>query len=218
MRRAVTRWGGDDASDDLAKQLVALVCSLRGSVCLYQGEELGLTEAEVPFESLQDPYGIAFWPNFKGRDGCRTPMPWNGGAHAGFSQGKPWLPVAATHSARSVAVQDAQADSVLNGVRHLMRWRKTHPALVAGDIAFLDAPEPMLSFTRHARRRDAAGGVQSVAAGAAVGVAATVGGAGTDPRPRAAGRAHRGREVASAGVRRVLCARGIRAMRWASAE
>lgn len=148
VRRAVTRWGGDDAPDALAKQLVALVCSLRGSVCLYQGEELGLTEADVPFESLQDPYGIAFWPNFKGRDGCRTPMPWNGGAHAGFSQGKPWLPVAAPHSARSVAAQDAQADSVLNGVRHLMRWRKAHPALVAGAIAFLDAPEPVLAFTR----------------------------------------------------------------------
>jgi len=148
VRRAVTRWGGDNAPDALAKQLVALVCSLRGSVCLYQGEELGLTEAEVPFESLQDPYGIAFWPNFKGRDGCRTPMPWNGEAHSGFSDGKPWLPVAETHSARSVAVQDAQTGSVLNGVRHLMRWRKAHPALVAGDISFLDAPEPVLAFTR----------------------------------------------------------------------
>lgn len=148
VRRAVTRWGGDNAPDALAKQLVALVCSLRGSVCLYQGEELGLTEAEVPFESLQDPYGIAFWPNFKGRDGCRTPMPWNGGAHSGFSDGKPWLPVAEAHSARSVAVQDVQSDSVLNGVRHLMRWRKAHPALVAGDIGFLDAPEPVLAFTR----------------------------------------------------------------------
>ena len=52
--------------------------SLRGSVCLYQGEELGLTEAYVPFEELQDPYGKRFWPKFRGRDGCRTPMPWLG--------------------------------------------------------------------------------------------------------------------------------------------
>src|SRR5690606_34169622 len=78
VQRAVTRWGGADAGPDFAKMLVALVCSLRGSVCLYQGEELGLPEAEVPFEALQDPYGVAFWPNFKGRDGCRTPMPWDG--------------------------------------------------------------------------------------------------------------------------------------------
>ena len=80
---------GADASDDFARQLVALVCSLRGSVCLYQGEELGLPEADVPYDKLRDPYGIAFWPNFKGRDGCRTPMPWTGAADAGFSPAEP---------------------------------------------------------------------------------------------------------------------------------
>ncbi|HZX76397.1 alpha-glucosidase family protein [Lysobacter sp.] len=149
VQRAVTRWNpGAPLCDTLARQLVALVCSLRGSVCLYQGEELGLPEADVPFEALQDPYGIAFWPNFKGRDGCRTPLPWNGDAQAGFSAAAPWLPVADAHLQRSVAIQDAQPDSVLNGVRHLLRWRKDHPALVLGDIAFLDAPEPVLAFTR----------------------------------------------------------------------
>jgi alpha-glucosidase len=149
VQRAVTRWNpGAPLCDTLARQLVALVCSLRGSVCLYQGEELGLPEAEVPFEALQDPYGIAFWPNFKGRDGCRTPLPWNGDAQAGFSAVAPWLPVADAHLQRSVETQDAQPDSVLNGVRHLLRWRKEHPALVLGDIAFLDAPEPVLAFTR----------------------------------------------------------------------
>ena len=71
----------------LARQLLALVCSLRGSVCLYQGEELGLPEADVPYEALQDPYGIAFWPNFKGRDGCRTPMPWSDGAARRLQRG-----------------------------------------------------------------------------------------------------------------------------------
>ena len=62
-----------DPPPHLATQLTALVCSLRGSVCIFQGEELGLGEAEVPYEALRDPYGIAFWPHFKGRDGCRTP-------------------------------------------------------------------------------------------------------------------------------------------------
>jgi len=149
VQRAVTRWNAGGAYDaDLARQLVALVCSLRGSVCLYQGEELGLTEADVPFESLQDPYGITFWPTFKGRDGCRTPMPWNGEANGGFSAARPWLPVPTEHGELSVAAQDSRADSVLNGVRHLMQWRKSHPALVTGDIAFLDADEPVLAFTR----------------------------------------------------------------------
>ncbi|MCL1633038.1 alpha-glucosidase family protein [Luteimonas sp. SX5] len=149
VQRAVSRWGGADADDAFAKQLIALVCSLRGSVCLYQGEELGLGEAEVPYEALRDPYGIAFWPNFKGRDGCRTPMPWTGDADAGFGSEAPWLPIPAEHRARNVAAQDANPASVLNAARAFLRWRKTLPALLHGDIRFLDAPEPILAFTRH---------------------------------------------------------------------
>ena len=147
VQRAVTRWGGD-ADDAFAKQLIALVCSLRGSVCLYQGEELGLGEADVPYEALRDPYGIAFWPNFKGRDGCRTPMPWTAAADAGFGSGTPWLPIPSEHRARNVAAQDADAASVLNATRDFLRWRKTLPALLHGDIRFLDAQEPILAFTR----------------------------------------------------------------------
>lgn len=148
VQRAVTRWGGSDAPADFARQLVALVCSLRGSVCLYQGEELGLPEADVPYEKLRDPYGITFWPNFKGRDGCRTPMPWTGAADAGFSTGEPWLPVPQAHLERNAAAQDADPGSVLTTTRRFLQWRKAHPPLVTGDIAFLDAPEPVLAFTR----------------------------------------------------------------------
>jgi len=148
VRRAVTRWGGEDGDGALARQLVALVCSLRGSVCLYQGEELGLPEADVPFEQLQDPYGIAFWPTFKGRDGCRTPMPWNAEPNANFSQATPWLPVPETHRERSVAKQEVDPGSVLHATRHFLRWRRSQPALVEGDIRFLDAPEPVLAFVR----------------------------------------------------------------------
>ena len=83
-----------------ATQLTALVCALRGSVCVFQGEELGLGEADVPYEALRDPYGIAFWPTFKGRDGCRTPMPWDSNERGGFSSGEPWLPVPHRNTAR----------------------------------------------------------------------------------------------------------------------
>ncbi len=148
VQRAVTRWGGACAGEALARQLVALVCSLRGSVCLYQGEELGLPEADVPFEALQDPYGKAFWPSFKGRDGCRTPMPWDDAPNAGFSSGAPWLPVPQAHRARAVAKQDARADSVLNATRAFLRWRKAQPALVEGSIRFMDAPPELLAFVR----------------------------------------------------------------------
>ena len=148
VQRAVTRWGGPHADDALAKQLIALVCSLRGSVCLYQGEELGLPEAEVPFEALQDPYGKAFWPNFKGRDGCRTPMPWNSSTDAGFSSAAAWLPVPEAHRLRSVAAQEAAPTSVLHAARAFLQWRKTQPALVEGSIGFLTTPANVLAFVR----------------------------------------------------------------------
>ena len=148
VQRAVTRWGGANPPPQLRAMLVALVCSLRGSVCLYQGEELGLPEAEVPFEALRDPYGIAFWPNFKGRDGCRTPMPWRDDAQGGFTTGRPWLPLPETHSAHSVHAQENDPGSVLNTVRRFLAWRRTQPALLAGGIRFVDAPEPVLAFIR----------------------------------------------------------------------
>jgi len=150
VERVLSRWGGGRASAALAGQLTAMVCSLRGSVCVYQGEELGLTEAEVPFEALRDPYGIAFWPQFKGRDGCRTPMPWTANAHGGFTRGAPWLPVPQEHLALAVSRQESDDASTLHGFRAFMHWRHAHPALRTGTIRFLDTPEPVLAFVREA--------------------------------------------------------------------
>jgi len=150
VERVLSRWGDGSASAPLANLLTAMVCSLRGSVCVYQGEELGLTEAELPFEALQDPYGIAFWPQFKGRDGCRTPMPWTAEAHGGFTDGAPWLPVPAEHLALAVSRQETDPASTLKGFRAFMHWRREHPALRTGTIRFLETPEPVLAFTREA--------------------------------------------------------------------
>ncbi len=148
VQRVATRWGGDDAPSHVASALTALACSLRGSVCVFQGEELGLTEADVPFDQLQDPYGIAFWPSFKGRDGCRTPMPWTDAVHGGFTRATPWLPVPEQHRQRSVLRQERDAESPLQRFRTFLRWRKQHPALMWGEIKMLPAPEPVLSFER----------------------------------------------------------------------
>ena len=149
VKRAASRWGADKDSAAIASLSLALLLSLRGSACLYQGEELGLPEADVPFELLQDPYGIAFWPQFKGRDGCRTPMPWTAAVSAGFSSGKkPWLPIPQTHRDRAVGVQEKDAASALSRTRAFLHWRKTQPALITGAILFHDAPEPVLAFTR----------------------------------------------------------------------
>ncbi|HEV2268231.1 MAG TPA: alpha-amylase family glycosyl hydrolase, partial [Steroidobacteraceae bacterium] len=148
VARVMTRWGGAAPSPGMSSMLNAMVCSLRGSVCIYQGEELGLPEAGLPYEALRDPYGIAFWPNFKGRDGCRTPMPWRDTPDAGFTAGTPWLPVPPEHLPLAVSRQESDPHSPLNASRRFLRWRSRQPALCRGGIDFIELPEPLLAFTR----------------------------------------------------------------------
>jgi alpha-glucosidase len=151
--RVVTRCGrsvdlqGDEPA--LAKLLLAALLSFRGGACVYQGEELGLTEADIAFADLRDPWGIEFWPDFKGRDGCRTPMPWSSQLpYGGFTTTKPWLPVPPAHLALAVNEQERDPCSVLHLFRRFLSWRKKHPALVQGDIAFVQSSEPILAFER----------------------------------------------------------------------
>lgn len=148
VTRAVSRFGPHDQAAVWQPLITAILCSLRGTICLYQGEELGLTEADLAYEDLRDPYGINFFPTFKGRDGCRTPMPWGGGGAAGFTSGKPWLPVPLDHLKRAVDHQEGDPHSVLNRTRRFLTWRKAQPTMLAGDIRFLDADEPVLAMTR----------------------------------------------------------------------
>lgn len=154
VTRGVSRYGSAAEAAELQPLLNAMLCCLRGTVCLYQGEELGLTEADLAFEDLHDPYGIAFYPTFKGRDGCRTPMPWRRDApFGGFSSVKPWLPLPQDHLARAVDRQEDDPHSVLNRTRRFLHWHREQPALRTGDICFVDAPAPLLAFTRaHARQ------------------------------------------------------------------
>jgi alpha-glucosidase len=148
--RHVSRWAEHALNPrDLADQTAALVLSLRGSVCLYQGEELGLPETELLFEELTDPRGIRFWPQDKGRDGCRTPIPWDeGNPPNGFTTGTPWLPVKPPQSTLNVAGQQADPGSTLAFYRTILAWRKAHPVLALGDIGFFDLAEPILAFRR----------------------------------------------------------------------
>lgn len=148
--RHASRWGmGEADRTAYLKVISALMMSLRGSVCIYQGEELGLTEAGLAFEDLQDPYGIRFWPEFKGRDGCRTPMVWSKDAkNGGFSSAKPWLPVPADHLAKAVDTQEGDAASLLEHYRRFLAFRRAHPALAKGDISFLKAEGDTVAFTR----------------------------------------------------------------------
>ena len=149
VTRATSRYGGHEDAEHWQPLITTLLCSLRGTVCLYQGEELGLTEADLAFEDLHDPYGVNFFPTFKGRDGCRTPIPWEADApHAGFTSEKPWLPVPDNHRVKAVDRQEKDPHSVLNKTRQFLHWRQSQPALLTGDIHFLEAEKPALTFIR----------------------------------------------------------------------
>ena len=148
VTRVATRWAGAESSPAQSILYSAMLCSLRGSACIYQGEELGLTEAEIPYEAIQDPYGKAFWPSFKGRDGCRTPMPWEADERGGFTQGRPWLPLPPEHRAISVASQLNRDQSHLQRFRRFLAWRRQQPALLYGGIRFVDLGQGILAFVR----------------------------------------------------------------------
>ncbi len=147
--RHVTRWSDHGNEEDVAKFCIALLGALRGSLCLYQGEELALPQAELTFEQLQDPYGIRFWPDFKGRDGCRTPYPWdNAKPNAGFTEGSPWLPVSSDHVARSLSVQRNDPASVFNHYRAILNARNASDCLLSGALEFIESSHAILSFER----------------------------------------------------------------------
>ncbi|MFD1342502.1 alpha-amylase family glycosyl hydrolase [Litorisediminicola beolgyonensis] len=144
--RHISRW---NLPENGARAFTTLMMCLKGSCCLYQGEELGLNEAEVAFEDLQDPYGKRFWPAFKGRDGCRTPMVWDGDAYnGGFSEVRPWLPVSHQHLHRAVNEQDADPGAILQHYRRAIAFRHAHPALMQGDQERMQASGTIVSFRR----------------------------------------------------------------------
>ena len=146
VERLTSRW----SLNNLSKYTYAMLLhSVRGSVCIYQGEELGLMESEVNFEDLRDPYGIEFWPEYKGRDGCRTPMVWQANAvNAGFSTEKTWLPVCAEQSQQAVDIQESDVDSLLHFFRKAIALRKALPVLQTGTQISTDARGGLLSFIR----------------------------------------------------------------------
>jgi alpha-glucosidase len=149
VMRTVSRFGGREPPPELAKLLLALLLSLKGTVLLYQGEELGLPQADIRRGQIRDPVGDLYWPYTGGRDGCRTPMPWDAAApNLGFTGGMPWLPVSPKHRGLAVSEQERDRESALNFARRFLAFRKTSAALRWGEIAFLDAVPPLLAFTR----------------------------------------------------------------------
>ena len=158
--RLRSRWTGKDMNgqpypDEFYYMVAAMLLSLPGAVCLYQGDELGLPEAmipkDIPEDRIRDPFGQALYPVVQGRDGSRTPMPWEAEApHAGFTTAEePWLPVPKKHLSYSVDAQNQNPTSLLNTWRRLLHWRKQQPALIAGDFRMIDTEEPLFGYIRN---------------------------------------------------------------------
>ena len=147
--RAVSRWAPPGHEVAFARMKMLLLMALRGNNFLYQGEELGLTQVDIPFDRLRDPEAIANWPLTLGRDGARTPMPWSAGETGlGFSTAEPWLPFGPDHAALAVDRQERDGASMLALTRRLLAMRKANEALRTGAIRFIEASEALLAFER----------------------------------------------------------------------
>lgn len=148
--RVASRWQAAGRPERI-KMLQALLICLRGTIVLYQGEELGLPHSDVPRHRLMDPEAVRFWPNHRGRDGARTPMPWTQeGAALGFSEAETWLPVESMHRALAISAQEADVQSVLVHCREMLALRRHWSALKRGDWQLVSASETSLV----ARRED----------------------------------------------------------------
>ena len=149
VERVASRWNRVGRSPAaFARLQMAMLLSLPGSTCLYQGEELGLPNSPVAAKDIRDPFGRAFYPAYAGRDGARTPMPWAADApNAGFSDGnRTWLPVDPVHAAMAVDRQEADGNSTLAVYRRMIGYRRTRPSLALGGTELFDLPDPVVGW------------------------------------------------------------------------
>lgn len=146
--RSSTRFAVGE-SDARLKLLACMHLTVRGTPYLYYGEEIGMRDIKLKRSQIQDPVGKRYWPIYKGRDGCRAPMQWDGSAYTGFSQENPWLPVNPDFPVRNVSKQSQNQGSLLNFYKELIRVRQENPALYAGKLELLPLEqESVLIFRR----------------------------------------------------------------------
>lgn len=129
--RMISRFDCFGERDGFQQMMLLLLLSLRGTPIIYYGEEVDMQEYEITKDELRDPQGIRFWPDIKGRDGCRLPFPWDSKlTNQGFNSGtKPWLP-----AANKLSLDQAKADSgsTFHVLQEMLQIRKKFPALQNG--------------------------------------------------------------------------------------
>lgn len=170
--RVVSRFGNDAPQWRVqsAKLLAAVLHCLQGTPYIYQGEELGMTNA-YHLASIADyrdietvnayqelvtdqhkltPTQMLVGMHASSRDNARTPMQWSAAANAGFTTGTPWLAVNPNHATINAAAEAADADSVLAWYRQLTALRRELPIIVEGDYELLLPDDPQVwAYRRH---------------------------------------------------------------------
>jgi alpha-glucosidase len=147
LERHPTRFGGGEKGLRRARAATALLLALPGSPYLYQGEELGLEQTDVPPELRQDP--VWFRSGRPGRDGARTPMPWTAQAPGfGFTTGKSWLPFDPAAASRNVETESADPQSTLSFYRNALRVRRDTVVGMDDTVHWLDTSRDVVAFRR----------------------------------------------------------------------
>jgi alpha-glucosidase len=147
LPRAASRYARGE-NDARARLAMALLLTLRGTPYLYYGEEIGMRDIHLRRSEILDPPGKSYWPLYKGRDGFRAPMQWDGSLYAGFSTTQPWLPVHPDYLHRNVLAQQADPGSLFNFTKSLLHLRKKTPALRYGDFVPLETSPGILAYLR----------------------------------------------------------------------
>lgn len=150
--RVVTRLGGGDEGRRRARALALVAHALPGAVYVYQGEELGLADVELPDSARQDPVFFRTNGEQKGRDAARVPIPWSGTQPPyGFgASADTWLPMPGDWAEATVAAQSADPLSTLAQYRAMLRLRHELPGLASGDVVIPDSDRRLLVIERGA--------------------------------------------------------------------
>ncbi|MCW2719531.1 MAG: alpha-glucosidase [Pseudonocardiales bacterium] len=149
VSRPVTRYGGGELGTARARAMALVTLALPGTVFVYNGEELGLPDVDLPDEALQDPVWERSGHTERGRDAFRVPMPWEGGAPGyGFTEGVPWLPMPPEYGELTVAEQLEDTASTLSLVRRAVELRRRHPGFTGTELEWFGAPVGCLAFRR----------------------------------------------------------------------
>ena len=136
-----------------ARVAAMLLLTLRGTPTMYYGDEIGMYDVPIPVQQVQDPFEKNVPGLGLGRDPERTPMQWSNDEQAGFTTGKPWLPIAGDHPTINVVLERDSPTSILTLYRRLIELRRAEPALSVGEFAPLPGDDDLMAYVRKTDER-----------------------------------------------------------------